>query len=120
MREHPRILCLYGELGAGKTTFVRGLAESIGVKSRVNSPTFTYQRIYKGDKTRLYHFDFYRIRGPDLMLLSTLYEALEAKDALIAIEWAEKIERDLPRERLDIYFSLRDSDSRTLTFSPHD
>lgn len=113
--------CLYGELGAGKTTFVRGLAKGLGISGRVQSPTFTYQRIYRNRLNRrsrrekkLYHFDFYRLSKPDPLLIQELYEAVERRDGIIAIEWAERIEEFLPKERTDIFFTHVDEKTRNI------
>ena len=61
---YPSVLCLYGELGAGKTALIRGLAEGLGLTCRVSSPTFTIVNEYQGEK-ELIHFDMYRLSGPD-------------------------------------------------------
>lgn len=107
-------LCLYGELGAGKTTFVRGLAKGLGIRGRVQSPTFTYQRIYRRGGQKLYHFDFYRISKPDPLLIQELHETIERGDGIIAIEWAERITKFLPKERTDIFFTHVDEKTRNI------
>lgn len=105
-------LCLYGELGAGKTTFVRGLAKGLGIRQRVSSPTFTYQRIYKRGRQKLYHFDFYRISKPDSLLIQELRETIERRDGVIAIEWADRIADFLPKDRTDIYLKYENEKTR--------
>lgn len=107
------VLCLYGELGTGKTTFIRGLAKGLGITSRITSPTFTYQRVHGGNP-KLYHFDCYRLSGPDELLLHDLREALENKDGVIAIEWSEKIKHHLPEKHTDIYFEYVDENIRKI------
>lgn len=113
------LICLYGSLGAGKTTFVRGLAKGLGVKSRVSSPTFTYQRIHKG-RVKLYHFDCYRLEKPDTLILEELKEALSRNDGVVAVEWAEKIIDFLPKKRLDISFEYKTLACRKIIFTSHD
>lgn len=115
-RIKPGLVCLYGDLGAGKTTFVRGLAKGLGVKSRVQSPTFTYQRIHRGKKT-LYHFDCYRLTGRDELLVQEIQEAVAQKNSVVVIEWAEKVEKFLPKARLEIQFRHIDETSRELEFN---
>jgi len=90
-------LCFFGDLGAGKTTLIKGIAtELTGISPHeINSPTFTYLNIYEGTET-LHHFDLYRLSGPDDFLARGLDEYLEG---LCCIEWAEKIEAILPKEK---------------------
>jgi len=84
-------ILLHGELGAGKTTFVRGLASGIGVDpARVSSPTFTLIQEYRG-RVPLYHVDLYRISGAEADDLGL--EELFAGGGLVAVEWAEKLSR---------------------------
>lgn len=110
------VICLYGDLGAGKTTFIRGLAIGLGIKSNIQSPTFTYLRVHTC-KTKLYHFDFYRITKPDLMLISELNEVVQRKDGIIAIEWPEKIADYLPGNHTKVEFEYINSDTRKLTIT---
>lgn len=112
-RLKPGIICLYGELGAGKTTFVRGLARGLGIRSKISSPTFTYQRIHKG-RLNLYHFDCYRLKGQDTLMLEDFREIMERDDGVIAVEWAERIEKFLPKNRTEIYFEHVDENTRKI------
>lgn len=107
------LICLYGNLGAGKTTFVRGLALGLGIRSRVQSPTYTYQRVHFG-KTKLYHFDLYRLNGESDLMLQEIFEALDRKDGVVVIEWPEKLEKFLPKERMEITFEYIDETKRKL------
>jgi len=113
------LICLLGYLGAGKTTFIRGLANGLGISSKIQSPTFTYQRVHAG-KTKLYHFDFYRLDKPDQMLINELFDAIGKQDGVIAVEWAEKIWDFLPQERTDIHFKHLEGDSREILIENHD
>ncbi|NGX50789.1 MAG: tRNA threonylcarbamoyladenosine biosynthesis protein TsaE [Chlamydiae bacterium] len=90
-------LCLFGELGAGKTTLIKGFASELtGIDPlEVNSPTFTYLNIYEGSET-LYHFDLYRLTGSEDFLSRGFDEYFEG---VCCIEWAEKIEAILPKGR---------------------
>lgn len=107
------VLCLYGELGTGKTTFIRGLAKGLGIASRITSPTFTYQRVH-GGSPKLYHFDCYRLEGPDELLIHDLHEAVSNRDGIIAVEWSEKIKHHLPEKHTDIYFEYVDENEREI------
>jgi tRNA threonylcarbamoyladenosine biosynthesis protein TsaE len=88
------VLALHGELGAGKTCLVQGLAEALGVAGVVNSPTYTIINEYRG-RRRLYHIDLYRIGRAREALDLGLDEYLPA-DGITAIEWAERVESLLP------------------------
>lgn len=95
------ILCLRGDLGAGKTAFVQGLAKGLGISDYVTSPTFTIVNEYKGDKCTLYHFDVYRIEDSDEMY-EIGYEEYIYSDSVCVIEWPECIEDILPDSRYEI------------------
>lgn len=84
--EGGEILLLGGGLGAGKTTFTKGLAKALGVKREVVSPTFTLVREYSGEKLKLYHFDLYRVESEDELQELGLDEYF-ASDAVTVIEW---------------------------------
>lgn len=114
------ILCLYGDLGAGKTTFVRGLAKGLSVSSQVQSPTFTYQRIHQG-RVKLYHFDFYRLQKADPLLSTEFLEVLEKQDGVVVIEWAERVKHLLPIQRGEIFFEYVDETTRRIRMElPHE
>ncbi len=91
-RSLPRgsVVAMYGELGAGKTAFVRGLARGLGLKARVSSPTFTIVNEYPGER-ELIHFDMYRLSGAD-ELFDVGWEDYLARGAICAVEWSEKVE----------------------------
>lgn len=114
------ILCLYGNLGSGKTTFVKGLAEGLGIRSRIQSPTFTYQRVHPGRK-KLYHFDCYRMIQPEQVFLTELREIGERDDGIIAIEWSENIREFLmqffQKNRTDIFFEYIDETTRKISMN---
>lgn len=114
---HRGFICLYGDLGAGKTTFVQGLAKGLGIRSRIQSPTFTYSRVH-GTKSKLYHFDCYRLRKTDELFVHELHETLQRGDGVIAIEWAEKIASHLPEKRTDIHFEYINEKTRKITIEP--
>lgn len=94
------ILALSGDLGAGKTTFVQGLALGLGIQEPIQSPTFVLLNIYE----RLYHFDLYRLKkSSDFTSLG--FDEYFHKEGLCAIEWPERIQELLPPTTLHIHFS---------------
>jgi len=84
------VLALYGDLGAGKTALVRGLAEGMGLKARVTSPTFTIVNEYQGEMP-LFHFDMYRLSGSE-ELFEIGWEDYLSRGGVIAVEWSENVE----------------------------
>ena len=83
------VVAMYGELGAGKTAFVRGMAEGLGLNCRVSSPTFTIVNEYLGER-ELIHFDLYRISGED-ELFEIGWEDYLSRGAICAVEWSENV-----------------------------
>jgi tRNA threonylcarbamoyladenosine biosynthesis protein TsaE len=88
----PKLVVLRGDLGAGKTTLVKGVAAALGAAeaSDVTSPTFTLVHEYVGPKVRLYHLDLYRLETERELLTLGLEEMAEQPDALVLVEWGEK------------------------------
>jgi tRNA threonylcarbamoyladenosine biosynthesis protein TsaE len=93
------VLALYGDLGAGKTAFVQGLARGLGIRRPVTSPTFVLIREYKAAVLKLYHIDLYRVSDKREIREIGLEEILKNKKAVVAIEWPEKIKSWLPKDR---------------------
>lgn len=94
------VLCMYGDLGAGKTAFVQGLAKGLGIKGHITSPTFTIVNEYYGRLT-LYHFDVYRVADPDEMY-EIGYEEYVYGDGVSVIEWPQLIDEILPDKRYSV------------------
>jgi tRNA threonylcarbamoyladenosine biosynthesis protein TsaE len=96
------ILALSGDLGAGKTTFVQGLALGLGIKEEISSPTFVYLNIYEEGVLPLFHFDLYRLKSPaDFVGLG--FDEYLSRGGICAIEWPEKTE--LPPQAIQLYFT---------------
>ncbi len=114
------IISLTGDLGAGKTRFVQGLAEGLGVSETVTSPTFTIIKQYEDGRLPLYHFDVYRLAGPsDLHALG--YEEYFFGDGVTVIEWGDKISRLLPPDHLvvEMHRTAEAENHRTLVAISH-
>lgn len=143
LREQPIgktafVLGLEGELGAGKTTFVRGLAKGLGILEKFTSPSFLIAKRYEipplrqhrrsfglrpqddGGRVALWHFDFYRfhrcVSKRDLALLN-LPDILRDSNNIIAIEWAERVRRFLPKNRLAFHFEVMGHMQRRLVIT---
>ncbi|MFY7999306.1 MAG: tRNA (adenosine(37)-N6)-threonylcarbamoyltransferase complex ATPase subunit type 1 TsaE [Candidatus Kapaibacteriota bacterium] len=107
------IIALYGDLGAGKTEFVRGVCDFFSVGDIVSSPTFTIINSYSGvlpnddeDEIRIYHLDLYRINSERELSEIGFDECMAAEDAIKLIEWADKAQATMPSARYSIIFRL--------------
>lgn len=103
------VVCLNGELGAGKTTFTQGIAEGLGIGAReVTSPTYALIAEHTGGRIALYHMDAYRLNESSELSAIGFDEYLLAADGLFVIEWASRVQDALPDDRLEI--ELRHTD----------
>ena len=109
------IICLNGELGSGKTVFTKALANALGIKDTITSPTFSIIKEYDGELP-LYHMDVYRLDGNTN---GVNIEDYFTKGGIVVIEWADTIKDILPKERLDIKFKVIDENKRVLVIMPH-
>ncbi|MCG1024017.1 tRNA (adenosine(37)-N6)-threonylcarbamoyltransferase complex ATPase subunit type 1 TsaE [Sutcliffiella horikoshii] len=108
------VLLLEGDLGAGKTTFTKGLAKGLEIKRNVNSPTFTIIKEYQG-RLPLYHMDVYRLADSEEDLgFDDYFEG----EGVTVVEWAHLIEEFLPNERLEIYIYHHGDEERKLVLTP--
>lgn len=110
------VICLDGELGCGKTVFVKGFAASLGIEDNITSPTFTIIKEYESGELPLYHMDVYRF---DEMEENIGVKDYFNKGGITIIEWSELIQDKLPEERLEIKFSIIDENTRVLRFIPY-
>ena len=105
------VLALYGDLGSGKTTFTRYFVEALGLKNRVQSPTFVVARRY-GDVN---HVDLYRLTNEEEARDIGIEEMLSDQNSITLIEWPEIIENILPEKTIKIYFEYIDENTRKIT-----
>ena len=109
------VICLDGELGSGKTVFVKGLAQAMGITETITSPTFSIIKEYEGELP-LYHMDVYRLDGKtDGVGIEEYFD----KGGVTVIEWAKTIKDILPNERLDIKIKVAGENKRTIVLEPH-
>ena len=111
-----KVIELIGDVGAGKTTFTRGLAAGLNIKESVTSPSFTISKSYAlpDGKGHLIHYDFYRLPDPGIML-NDLQENLQNPDNIIVIEWGESIDDLLSKNRTKIKINYNNDNSREVT-----
>ena len=110
----PKLIVLRGDLGAGKTTLVKGIAAALGAatEDEVTSPTFTIVHEYEGTKVRLYHLDLYRLETERELLTLGLEEMADAPDALMLVEWGEKFPSVVERADGEIAIEHAGGDER--------
>lgn len=112
------VLCLEGQLGSGKTTFIKGIAEGLGLKhpEQVKSPTFVLMHVYKA-KVPLYHFDCYRLDSSEELENIGLEDFLNDPHAISCIEWAEKAKTLIPPRARHIHFEILSPIQRQIRIS---
>ena len=106
------VIELIGDVGAGKTTFTKGLAKGLAIAETVQSPSFTISRVYDG-RLELVHYDFYRLNNAGVMALE-LGDNLSDAEKVVVIEWAETVADILPKERIRIKISSPSETERVL------
>lgn len=119
------VLCLIGELGAGKTTFVKGLAKGLGITTRIMSPTYVVVREHEIERLvvngkrkgidRLYHLDLYRLTSEKDVLGIDIHTLLKDKNAVTVIEWPELANSFLPPQAWKISFEPGEKNKRKIT-----
>ena len=135
--EQALVIALFGELGSGKTTFAQGLAKGLGITKRLISPTFIIVRTYSiqiknksirqaqdkkskikdtnKNKKTFYHIDLYRIDSEEDLQGLGIQDIINDPQNIVAIEWAERLGKLLPKERIDIHFRYIDEKEREIT-----
>ena len=112
------IIALYGDLGAGKTVFIQGIAQGLNIKKKITSPTFVFIKSYpikiKSKNLIFNHLDLYRSTN-DKDSESLGLEEIFTEDSITVIEWADKIKERLPEKRIDVYIKATESNARRIT-----
>lgn len=108
------VVLLYGNLGAGKTTFVQGLAKGLGITKRIISPTFIILRSYELEKRNFYHVDLYRLKSEKEIEALGLVELMKNPDNIIVIEWPERLGSLMPKKIWKLTFTVIDENKREI------
>uniref|UniRef100_A0A7C4Y4K7 tRNA threonylcarbamoyladenosine biosynthesis protein TsaE n=1 Tax=candidate division WOR-3 bacterium TaxID=2052148 RepID=A0A7C4Y4K7_UNCW3 len=103
------IVLLIGELGSGKTTFVKGIAKAIGTKEDVSSPSFVIMNIYNGKK-KIFHLDLYRINS--INEIEFVYDFI--REGIIIVEWGEKIKDEIDGKIIEVHFKILSENEREI------
>ena len=117
----PRFVALYGDLGVGKTAFVRGFTQAVAPNARVKSPTFALVNEYKGERCSVFHFDMYRIEDEDELYSIGFYD-YASRNGICLTEWSENILSSLPEEYIRVEITKNDgenTDSRLITIKEY-
>lgn len=109
----PQLIELVGDLGGGKTTFVKALGRALGIEKTITSPTFNIHRGYEFKSSRLEHFDLYRL-SDDEIVGNELQDCLADDCSIVVVEWAENFSKILSEDRLIIKFTYINEQSRKL------
>ncbi len=109
------VICLYGDLGAGKTTFVKGIAEGLGLskEEHVTSPTFVIMHRY-ACRIPLYHFDCYRMLSPEDLTAVGFEDFIHSGGGIACVEWPEKAGNLIPAEHISVYLEHQGEDTRKI------
>lgn len=110
---------LFGDLGFGKTQFVKGLVDGAGINEEATSPSFTITNVYKGSNLTIHHMDYYRINEPGV-LKNEMLEIINDKDNVIVIEWPEIMSPYLPKSSIEIIINNLGGDNRELKINYND
>ena len=119
VQDHARLICLSGDLGAGKTAFVKSIAKALGITEHITSPTFVIQKTYEpthGDWKHLVHIDAYRLELADELAKLDWQKTLSDKGNLIMLEWPERVADVLPEDATTLNFKFVDDTTREITF----
>ena len=120
-KKRATVIGLEGELGAGKTTFVKGFAKGLGIKDKITSPTFILMKVYnfkgkiEGGPKFLFHFDCYRLKDHKDMALLGAKEFMADPRNIVLIEWSDRIEKILPTRYIKVHIDHIDKKTRKIT-----
>lgn len=113
------VVTLSGVLGAGKTTFARGVARAFGIEESVTSPTFVIEKIYmptRGPFSRIVHIDAYRLNGAHDLEVLGWKELIQESGNLIILEWPERVASAIPANTIQLTFTFADQNMRTISY----
>ncbi len=110
------VIELIGDVGAGKTTFTKGLAKSLGITDEIQSPTFTISRVYEGTKNNLVHYDFYRLNDAGIMAIE-MQDVIDDPNNITVIEWGEPIREVLPKKYITVKIKIISENIREVEWS---
>ena len=108
---------LFGEIGAGKTAFVKLVAEALGIKEKVTSPSFTILNEYHTGKIPIYHFDLYRLENEGVKTIIDELREYSTGKQLTFVEWAEFSQNEIPFDRIEVNVTYDDNDNRCFEFT---
>ncbi|MEK7076119.1 MAG: tRNA (adenosine(37)-N6)-threonylcarbamoyltransferase complex ATPase subunit type 1 TsaE [Patescibacteria group bacterium] len=109
------IIALEGELGAGKTVFVKGFAKALGIKSKVKSPTFVLMKKYVAHGANLYHLDCYRVGNYKDLKIPEFKDIIREPNSIVLIEWAERVREILPKKHITVHIDHISVNERKIT-----
>ena len=110
------VIELIGDVGAGKTTFTKGLAKSLGITDEIQSPTFTISRVYEGAKNNLVHYDFYRLNDYGIMAIE-MQDVIDDPNNITVIEWGEPVREVLPKKYITVKIKIISENIREVEWS---
>jgi len=110
------IICFFGDVGAGKTVFTRGLCRGLGFEGYVNSPSYIVMNIYKTETISIYHYDLYRIGSTAELNEIGFYEFAGQDKSITIVEWAEMLNGELPETRVEIHIKSESETKRKIKF----
>lgn len=110
------VIELIGDVGAGKTTFTKGLAKSLGITDEIQSPTFTISRVYEGAKNNLVHYDFYRLNNAGIMAIE-MQDVIDDPNNITVIEWGEPVREVLPKKYITVKIKIISENIREVEWS---
>jgi len=109
------VLALKGDLGSGKTLFVKGVVDGLGSSADVTSPTFTILHEYRGGRLPVYHLDLFRVESPQALARLGLDDYFFG-DGISVIEWADRFREFVPEQARWIFFEIKSETQRAITF----
>ena len=116
VKEQGCFVNLFGEIGAGKTAFVKFVAEALGIKEKVTSPSFVILNEYHSTSIPVYHFDLYRLEHTGISTITEELREYSEGKKITFVEWAEFSQGELPFERIEVNVTYDDDDSRIYEF----